>query len=171
MFGNMRIPLFIAFLGISSNAWACLFTPHEQTTPAEDLISRTTDIALAKVVRADASSDPWRVLYTLRTERSVKGHPPRAFQLLGERLLGDVSTERFDEHRAPGFWTEYGGREHHDTSCKIQPSFIVGATYLVFLDAPYHNKSFEEIYFEGDEKSEKDKWLKYVEDKIAEGKQ
>ena len=162
----MILGLFFA----SSSAWACWATPREQTSPPDDLIARTKDIALAKVVRADAGSDPWRVLYTFKTERAIKGVPPRAFQLLGKRLLGDLSTERFDEHQAAGFWDEYGGRQRHDTTCEITPSFIVGATYLIFLDAPYHNKSFEEIYYKGDEYSDKDKWLKYVEDKVADSK-
>lgn len=166
----MRIAFLLVLLSLSSNAWGCMMTPPEQTTDPDELISRTKNIVLAKVVRADAGSSRWHVLYTLKTERTYKGNPPRAFQLLGGRLLGPSSIERFDEHRDPAFWTKYGGREFHDTSCAIRPTFIVGATYLIFLDAPYHNKSFEEIYFTGDDRSEKDRWLHYVESRIADGK-
>ena len=166
----MRNIYLLVLLGLASNAWGCMVTPPEQTTDPDELISRTKNIVLAKVVRADAGSSPWRVLYTLKTERTYKGNPPRAFQILGKRLLGPVSIETFDDHRDPAFWTKYGGRESHDTSCAIRPAFIVGATYLVFIDSPYHNKSFEEIYYTGDDHSEKDRWLDYVESTIANGR-
>jgi hypothetical protein len=40
--------------------------------------------------------------------------------------------------------------------CRIHPNFEEGRTYLVFLDEPYHPKSFERIA------SDSDKWLQAV---------
>lgn len=163
----MRSLGMLLLLFVTQDALACLLTPREQITSPDELIARTENILLARAVRADAASKRWRVLYTFKVERTLKGQPRTAFQILGEPLLGEISMHRSNEHGSEAFWDERGGRESHDTTCEIRPGFAVGNTYLIFLDPPYHTKGFEEILFTGEDGREKDKWLQYVEERIA----
>lgn len=162
----MRLSGMLLFLFLAHEARACLVTPFEQTTSPDELIARTKSIVLARAVRADAGSTRWHVLYTFKVERTLKGEPRTAFQILGEPLMGELSVHRFNEHNDDAFWEASGGRESHDTACEIRPEFAVGNTYLIFLDPPYHTKGFEEILFTGEDGREKDKWLRYVEARV-----
>lgn len=163
----MRLVGMLLLLLATQEALACVMTPSEQETPPDELIARTGNIFLARAVRADAASDRWHVLYTFKVERTLKGKPQAAFQILGEPLFGEMSVHRFNEHTDAAFWDDQGGREYHDTSCKIRPEFAVGNTYLIFLDKPYHNKSFEQILFTGEDGRQKDQWLRYVEERVS----
>ena len=160
---TMRLLFFLALILATQDCLACRATPAVQYTPPDELISRTTNIALAEVVRADAASNGWDVLYTFKTIKPFKGNIEPAFQILGSANFGDMSNWRFNEHFDEGFWDDRAGREFHDTACRIRPGFTVGGTYLVFLDKPYHSKSFEMILMTEGSADKKDKWLQYVE--------
>jgi hypothetical protein len=148
---------------IAQDCFACRATPEAQYTPPDELVSRTNNIALAKVVRADAASNGWDVLYTFKTIKQLKGTAQPAFQILGGAGTGEMSNWRFKEHFDQGFWDDRAGRVFHDTSCNIHPGFAVGGTYLIFIDQPYHTKSFEMILMTEGDADKKDKWLQYVE--------
>ncbi|MGY0559104.1 MULTISPECIES: hypothetical protein [unclassified Lysobacter] len=159
----MKSQIALVLLLASQRSLACLVTPPPQHTPPDELIARTENIALAKVVREDAASNGWDILYTFETIKQLKGEHRKAFQILGDSAIWEASNHRFNDHFDENFWNDYNGRESHDTSCRIRPGFAVGGTYLIFLDKPYHSKSFEMILVREGPVDKKDKWLQYVE--------
>jgi hypothetical protein len=50
----------------------------------------------------------------------------------------------------------------NDSDCVIHPSFVVGNTYLVFLDMPPTWRSFEKLDMFGSIVNHDDKWLAHV---------
>jgi len=163
----MKLVGFFILALLANDALACRATPAEQHTPPDELIARTQDIVLAKVVRADAASNGWNVLYTFKTIRQIKGENRSPFQILGRPATGEMVNWTFNEHFDPSFWEHRSGRTFHDTSCKIRPGFVVGGEYLVFLDQPYHTKSFEMILMTEGTSDTRDKWLQYVEQRAG----
>jgi hypothetical protein len=139
---------------------ACFATPQEQIVSKEKLVSRTKTIVLAQAVKAELQEDG-TVKYTFRQIKNIKGEAPKEFVIIGQ--VSDIETdlETFDDHRKPSFW-ESGGRSHHDTDCEIHPTFSVGLFYLIFLEQPYHQKSFERIVRL--DPDQKDEWLTWVEE-------
>ena len=163
----MRYRTALVLLLASKSSFACLMTPPAQFTPPDELIARTENIALARVVRADAASNGWEVLYTFETTKQLKGTHRKAFQILGGEAIWETSNHRFNEHFDEAFWNDHNGRVFHGTSCRIRPGFAVGGTYLIFLDKPYHSKSFEMILIKDGPADKKDKWLQYVEQRTG----
>ncbi len=64
--------------------------------------------------------------------------------------------EHFEHHSIAG------ARLDNEQDCEIHPSFAVGQTYLMFIDKPYHRKSFELIMRTNGNSLTQDKWLQYV---------
>lgn len=152
---------------MSSSSLACYRPPREQYTPPDELISRTNVIALAKVVRAEVGEDGFEILYTFQTIKRLKGQVNEQFQILGYPAVWEGENRRFNNHFDASFWENSGGRVQNDTDCKIHPAFSVGGTYLVFLDQPYHVKSFEIVIRTHGDASKKDKWLQHVENRTG----
>ena len=96
-------------------------------------------------------------------EKAIKGSGEDSFSIIGWALFDPADLTTFDHHRSAGFWVDDAGRCQHDTDCKIHPSFAIGASYLIFVDHPYHRKSFEYIAMLGTETDTRDKWLSWVE--------
>jgi hypothetical protein len=147
-------------------AIGCFSTPQEQIVEAEKLVQRTSQIVLAKVVEARADLKTGLVIYSFRAEKVIKGKVSESFVIVGDALVDPEALTTFQDHRLDGFWEGDAGRCQHDADCKIHPSFVVGATYLVFMDQPYHRKSFEQIAMLGQDPDTKDKWLKWVEESV-----
>ncbi|QBG47669.1 hypothetical protein EGM51_09780 [Verrucomicrobia bacterium S94] len=145
---------------------ACFSTPPEQITPPDELIQRSKRIVLATVVSAEFIEKDYDVIYTFKVDEKLKGEVKEQFTVIGRPLIWDGEAKMFDHHKEPSFWKNQGGRLFHDTDCEIYPSFSVGATYLVFLDKPYHRKSFELIIRTHGNPKIRDSWLSYVEQKI-----
>lgn len=154
----MRL-LFLLFALLSHFSFSCDQQSTEHSEHADDLISRTNQIILAKAVSASISENGNEVSYKFKTIRVLKGNILESFEILGYPLFED-EVKSFNHHNSEDFWTNYGGRVHGWTDCEIHPGFSVGLMYLVFMGKPYHVKSFEVIY------GTKDKWLLYVEEKI-----
>ena len=143
---------------LSGPASACWIAPKHLSATPDELIARTSTIALATVVRAEVSGQ--EVLYTFRTVRVVKGKPKLEFQLRGDPAIYPSQSNDFEDHAQKEFWSSRIGRVTMHPDCKVHPSFAVGGTYLAFLGQPFHTKSFELIHVtSGDQQ---DKWLKYV---------
>jgi len=159
----MKLSVGLLLLFIASPAYSCFVAPEHLAATADELINRTEEISLATVVRAEVSGDD--IVYTFRTVQSVKGHPQSEFQVTGEALLYPMQAENFNNHTDEVFWDSKIGRITMHPDCKVHPSFSVGATYLAFLDQPYHTKSFEIINIVRGERQ--DKWLKYVLDRVG----
>ena len=150
-------------LAFSFPAFACFVAPSEQRTSPDDLIDRTKEIVLAKVIAAETQSDSYGVTYTFQAVRYLKGQGGDRFQISGYPSIWEGDNQRFDDHKDTVFWSNNRGRSPNDTDCEIHPTFSVGGTYLVFLDQPYHVKSFELIIRTHGDDDTRDKWLQYVE--------
>jgi len=159
----LRSTIFIALSGSAAIALGCFATPQEQVVSPENLVKRTARIALAKVVEARLDLESGQVIYSFATQQAIKGAPDKSFSITGYPLEAEMDLLTFDHHRSEEFWEGGRGRCYHDTDCQIHPAFAVGNTYLVFLDKPYHQKSFEWIQMLGTEPEKRDKWLSWVE--------
>ncbi len=142
----------------SSQAMACYAEIKEHFSPANDLISRTNNIVLAKVISAELQ-DNGDVKYNFEVIEHLKGSSEKNFSLNGEPLLHDYQTNTFNNHQDAEFWEDRQGRSSVGNGCDIAPTFSVGAKYLIFIDPPYHRKSFERI---SQPFQNKDKWFEHV---------
>jgi hypothetical protein len=143
--------------------FACFSPPPEQGTPVTNLILRTRNILLAKVVSATDFDPEYKTVYEFEILESLKGTVETNFTIIGHPY-DPRQDERFKDytyHTDEKFWNSSTGRSWNDEDCEIHPKFENGITYLIFLDQPYHRKSFEIIT---DIKS--DKWLHHVRNNI-----
>jgi hypothetical protein len=147
--------------------FACYVPPAQQRVPPDELIARTQNIVLAKAISAETTGDAYFVSYTLRTIRVLKGSASDTFQLTGYPAILEGSNENFDHHFDENFWSTSAGRLSNHSDCEIYPEFSVGGTYLIFLDQPYHRKSFEIILRTEGKADVRDKWLQYVESRVT----
>lgn len=151
---KLIVPAIILYILKISIAYACFAPPSEQHMPWKELVTRTNNIYLAKVISSE-SSDNWRVKYYFSTIKTLKGKKLDSFILYGIKKQPEevISTQK--NHTSPFFWA-YGGRSWNGTDCIIRPTFEDGDMYLIFKDEPYHNLSFEKI------ESMDDLWLRTV---------
>jgi len=147
----------------STRSVACYSPPEIQSTSVNNLIQRTKTIVLAHVAEAKYKKIDHQVEYTFKLVKIIKGQITEHIKLDGYPLIWEGGLNTFNNHTESVFWDTGRGRLVHSTDCLIHPSFSVGATYLLFLDRPYHNKSFEQIIRTHGDKGTKDKWLQYVE--------
>lgn len=163
-----RTPLLISAIGCiagTATVWACFSTPDEQIVPAKELIDRTKTIVLATVEKAEIiEKDSIAVRYHFREIRSLKGDAPGTFTLDGVSSAYSGPMDNFEHHYSEAFWEDGGGRSWHDTDCVIYPSFSVGGIFLIFLEEPFHRKSFELIIRTHGGEGVRDKWLTWVEE-------
>lgn len=127
------LALLLALLGATS-AFACSVPPVEQRVPPKELIARSKNIVLAQAVKAEIVGDQG-ILYTFKKIRSLAGRQEATFTLKSDIDYGEQTNTTFNDHSDPEFLKQ-GGRSSHGTDCKIDPSFFVGSTYLLFLDPP-----------------------------------
>ncbi len=134
------VSLLMAALG-PFECFSCEIQPEEQRVPYQDLIRRTSRIAIASPVQVDEKS-PSIVTYRFKVEKVLKGEMGLYFEIQG---------------RSKGF-------SGMDTDCEIYPGFDLKKRYLIFLDKPYHELSFQELV--GNNNS----WPSKVADEIAKQK-
>lgn len=146
--------LLLVFICSSSFVFACEVPPKEQNTPDEELIHRTKNIVLAQVVSAQLQANS-SVVYQFKIAEIIKGTSAETLELVGGPLWPG-NMEHFEHHSIAG------ARLDNEQDCEIHPSFAVGQTYLMFLDKPYHRKSFELIMRTNGNSLTQDKWLQYV---------
>ena len=155
----------ISCIGTIPTTSACSGTPQEQVVPANELVKRTKTIVLAKVEKAEIlGKESIAVRYYFREIRSLKGDAPETFTIDGVSLAYGGSLDDFEHHYSDAFWKDVGGRSFHDTDCVIYPSFAVGGIFLIFVEAPFHRKSFECIIRTHGGEGVRDKWLTWVEE-------
>jgi hypothetical protein len=164
----MQMKKFLAILLLSSPfpVFACYAPPAQQLVPPDELIARTQNIVLARAIRGEAKEDDYEVSYTFRTIKILKGSALDTFEIMGRPAIFEGWNENFDHHFHKDFWSVSAGRLSNEPDCRIHPVFSVGGTYLMFLDQPYHRKSFEIILRPEGEADIRDKWLQYVESRV-----
>jgi hypothetical protein len=152
-------PLFAAlFLVASSDASACRRAPPDQLIDADQQLAQAHDVVLATVVvRALAPTGETPIDFAV--VQRLAGATTGNFVLTGT-LLGD---EPRINHADPAFWTRGGGRAMNGADCIIHPTFVMGATYLIFRDGPVTRRSYERIGVDVFGRPDpSDKWLAYV---------
>ena len=143
-------------------ASACIAPPSSLAVPYRDLVARTANIVLAETESAEPLPNH-TVRYQFRTVKVLKGRSDGSFAMTF-LPLGSRDTD-FDRHRDGRFWDQRVSRQMNGSDCRMRPSFVVGARYLLFVDQPYHWRGFEK--FEADD----NRWLGAVTTVIAtEGK-
>jgi hypothetical protein len=164
----MQLKRFFAILLFLSpfSVFACFAPPAQQLVPPDELIARTQNIVLAKAIKGEATEDAYNVSYTFRTIKVLKGNALDTFEIMGRPAIFDGWNDNFDHHFGEDFWSASAGRLSNEPDCKIHPMFSVGGTYLMFLDQPYHRKSFEIILRTEGKADVRDKWLQYVESRV-----
>ena len=163
----MKLALGILLTAFAAPALACSVPPREQYTAPDELIARTETIALAKVIRAETLPDGFSVLYTFETVEQLKGKANPQFQISGWPAIWEGENRRFNDHHDESFWSNPAGRVGNAPDCEIHPTFSVGGTYLIFLNQPYHVKSFEIVIRTHGDPNSRDKWLQYVESRTG----
>jgi hypothetical protein len=131
-----------------------MVAPAHLTVPYRELVRRTATIVLAEATRIEPlSADQTR--YHFRIVETLKGTSRNAVTLTFSSGQPSLDTD-FDAHRDPRFWDKRRSRQWNGGDCQMAPTFVVGATYLLFVDPPYHWKSFEKIALD------EDRWLRAV---------
>lgn len=156
-------------LTLTSNAWACFTPALEHTVPWQELVQRTGTIVVAEVlsakpvVRATTTINEGNTLYNVKVLETLKGSDKTKLNT-GIDLLGNPPPRKADNdftaHQETTFWKDNAGRTIVAPDCSLRPSLVVGAKYLLFVDKPYHVKSFENI------SNPEDRWLEKVRAEI-----
>ena len=166
-FHNRAIPLVWGLLlALAAPAsQACRATPVRQLIAPDVQVRLATDVALGQVISATPLGGE-QVEYRFLALEQLAGPARKVFTVIGspDRYGKDSA---FDGHADSAFWTRAGGRVMHGTDCVIHPSFVVGNSYLVFIDASPTQRSYEKIDMVGDAVNQDDKWLIYVRDQLG----
>lgn len=148
-----------------ARAAACYGAPEEMVVHHTELVKRTRRIALgrfvgssprlqsnfdaATLVRADAGVGWPGGRAWFETLEVLKGDVGKRFSVTFPEAYGgkagDATQSDFDGHRDRKFWRRAQGRQGYSPDCEMHPRFAVGSVYLMFLDTPYHVRSFERI--------------------------
>jgi hypothetical protein len=161
----MKNVLAVVLISLTTVAQACSFTPEEQIVGNAELIVRTKNIVLVKVVSVKVYKNGWDTTYTLQTIENLRGDMPPSFEIDGGAEMKGSEDFSFDNHTNAGFWKQDGhpGRAFVlPGGCRLYPRFVINSTYLVFYNPPYHLRSFELIA-----DPQNDKWLKYVRAQLS----
>jgi hypothetical protein len=158
---KILLPIFLAL--VCGQSLACYVPPAEQIVTPQALLASAKTVVLARATKGEWMNNG-AVRYYFAVERQFAGGPIATFDLVGATAPGGGGDETYSHHHDGRFWQAQFGRLPNDTDCEIHPDFVIGGTYLIFLNQPYTRKSFERIVRVGRDSQTKDKWLAYVED-------
>lgn len=152
----------------TSSAEACRRAPDIQLTSPEKQIAFARDVAVARVIGAHPIGDDL-FEYRFVVLKRLAGPDSQSFTLQGLAPDSRFASQRGDyaDHDGPKFWARGGGRVMNDPACTVRPWFTLGESYLVILDQPYTYRSFEHIATVDGQFDATDKWLTYVETRLA----
>lgn len=157
----MKKLLILLYLAQSTHIWACEVPPEEQHSPVTELVERTSTIVLARAIGSSSNVNYSDTEYTFSVIRALKGTAPDTVRISDGLVVGDKMDQSFNDHSDDEFWGRNGwvahGRLFNAPDCRIHPYFTIGTAYLLFLDKPYHSKSFEQI-----NNLQSDQWLLLV---------
>lgn len=134
-----------------------------QVCHQDELIKRCDNIVLATVTSAKLV-DNGEVVYQFKVDEVIKGAGTDAFSIRGNITSYEHDLRHFDHHSDPDFWSDNMSRVYV-TYYEVIPSFVTGGRFLIFVDEPYHVRSFERI-----QSPLTDKWLLYVKKKVKDQK-
>lgn len=139
------------------DARACTVAPADQRVPVAELLQRTSVIVLAEAIE-EKRHNAFKATYTLKVVEPIRGASAPTIQIIGYPSTDTLPETTYANHTDAAFWNDpWIGRAPMSTDCRLYPPFTLGRMYLVFVDPPYHVKSFERI-----EDAAKDRWLQHV---------
>lgn len=104
------------------------------------------------------------VEYTFEVEQRWRGPERKTFTLIGRSApttLRDPGPEA--DQGSAQFWEHGGGRFARQFACRIEPWFLVGERYLVFVGEPVIARSYEHVASIEGQANPADKWLRYID--------
>lgn len=135
-------------------AWAAA---HQGWNPA------LPDSALANADDAHYLAS-YPVDYTFKVEKRWRGAERKTFTLTGTSAPTMYYDPGPEANQGRGeFWEAGGGRFGRLFTCRIEPWFIVGERYVVFVGAPVIARSYEHVATIEGRANPDDTWLRYVE--------
>lgn len=148
-------------------AAACFAPPAEFTRHHGELVADAVRIAWARALEPSSPrSLPGLFGVAPRFEviEVLKGDVPDEFTLANGRYSvgpenDDFLNSDFDGHHDLAVWDRMLTRQWNNSMCQMEPAFVPGETYLIFLDSP-HWRSYEIV------RSDDDLWLKAVRNLI-----
>ncbi|OIJ42705.1 hypothetical protein LO55_4502 [Massilia timonae] len=108
------------------------------------------------------------VEYEFVVEKRWRGADRATFTLMGvspPTAFHDPGPEA-DQSREE-FWEAGGGRYARMHLCSIEPWFVVGERYLIFVGHPVTARSYEHVATIEGRANPDDKWLAYVEERLS----
>lgn len=169
MTNKMTIMRSLAFAVLALGAaasQACRVAPPAQLIGAAEQVAAATDVAVAQVIGA-TPLNAYEVEYRFLVLDQLAGVDRKVFTLTGRAASPSDKAGSFDQHRDFAFWARGGGRVMNGADCVIHPSFVVGNSYLVFLDAQTTWRSFEQLDTVDGIVNPDDQWLAYVKARLA----
>lgn len=149
----MKIFLSLLLLLSVTRAEACFLPKKETRVDAKTLVTRSTDIVLARV-KSVTEGESGKADYVFEVVEAVKGSLSGELTLKGHLPGGEDAD--FNGHKDADFWKASSGRARTNPDCSVSASFEVGKQYLLFPNEPFHIKSFELVA------SAEDPWLTKV---------
>lgn len=165
---------------VAQNSWACRTPPEQQLISVNEQVKLASDVSIAQVTSA-TPLEGRLVEYRFVVLRRLAGQVEGSFTVTGRAAAsrgkhsgyyspvlarpgtaGGGNDTSSDHHADPSFWRRGGGRVMNGGDCRIYPDFVVGGTYLVFLNSPWTWRSFEKIDLVNGAIDDEDKWLAYV---------
>jgi hypothetical protein len=156
--------LLLATLGCAP-AWACDVPGHDMVMSRDEHLALARDVSVARVVRATPLGDG-QLNFEFEVLRRLTGPERQAFSVKGVEDVPRQPRDKDDPQARKLFPNLRFGRLRNNPDCSIQPSFLVGKTYLVFLDQQLTHLSFEEIPMVDGKPDPQDEWLLYVEARL-----
>jgi hypothetical protein len=145
---------------------ACRVAPAGQLIPPAEQLAAATDVAVGQVIGATPLSD-YLVEYRFVVLEQLAGPAQKVFTVTGGPVGGADKESTFHDHRDFAFWARGGGRATNGTDCVVDPSFVVGNSYLVFPGPAPTWRSFEKIEMVDGRPNPDDRWLAYVRQTLA----
>jgi hypothetical protein len=153
--------MFLLAMLAAPDCWACYSPPATQLMSAYEQVMRSSDVSVAQVISM-TPLEGREVEYRFVVLQRLAGQDRYSFTVTGHAAARNDKDTTFDNHTDLDFWKRGRGRVMNDSDCVIHPSFVVGASYLVFLGSPATWRSYEKIEVVNGGINDGDKWLAYV---------
>jgi hypothetical protein len=158
---TMRSLVFALLALHAAASQACRAPPTQQLIGVDEQLGQATNVVVGQVIGATPLGGQ-SVEYRFLVLEQLAGPPQKVVTVMGNTAAPYDKDTSFDSHRDFAFWARGGGRTMNGADCVIHPSFVLGNTYLVFLDSTPTWRSFEKLDMFDSIVNHDDKWLAYV---------
>jgi hypothetical protein len=162
----LRGVLFLLLALDAASSQACRAPRPGQLVTPDEQVRLAQDVAVGQVISATPVGDQ-EVEYRFLVLDQLAGPARKTFTIIGRAGEGYGKDSSFGAHTDLAFWVRGGGRVMNGADCAIHPWFVLGSSYLVFLDSPATWRSFEKIDMVNGTVNGEDKWLAYVREQLG----